>query len=65
MKIELSEKQCRDIEWAILMTMVSVQKQYEIDNKKRKIRKETTSPLVKKLLKLHDHIKKERTNEVN
>ena len=60
MKIELSEKQCRDIEWAILMTMVSDQKQYEKDNKKRKEKKETTSPLVKKLQKLHDYILEER-----
>ena len=60
MKIDLTEKQCSDIEWALLMTMVSVQKQYEKDNKKRKEKKETTSPLVKKLQKLHDYISKER-----
>ena len=52
MKIDLTEKQCSDIEWSLLMTMVSVQKQYEKDNKKRKEKKETTSPLVKKLQKL-------------
>ena len=40
MKIDLTEKQCSDIEWALLMTMVSVQKQYEKDNKKRKEKKE-------------------------
>ena len=61
MKIDLTEKQCRDIEWALLMTMTSLQKQYEKDNRKRKEKKETSSPLVKKLFKLHDHIKKERT----
>jgi len=60
MKIDLTEKQCSDIEWALLMTMVSVQKQYEKDNKKRKEKKETTSPLVKKLQKLHDYIQKAR-----
>ena len=65
MKIELSEKQCSDIEWALLMTMVTVQKQYEKDNKKRKEKKETTSPLVKKLKKLHDYIQKTRKNETN
>ncbi len=59
MKIELSEKQCSDIEWSILIALATVQQQ----NKKEKKKIET--PLTKKLLKLHDYIQKtrEETNE--
>ena len=52
MKIELTEKQCIDIEWSILMAIHTVEKQRK---------KEIESPLTKKLLKLHDYIQNERT----
>jgi len=55
MKIELSEKQCRDIEWSILISLDTVQQRY------KKEKKEIESPLTKKLLKLHDYIHNERT----
>ena len=55
MKIELSEKQCRDIEWSILMAIHHVEKQ------RKKEKKDLKSPLTKKLLELHDYIQKERT----
>ena len=51
MKIELTEKQCLDIEWSILMAIHTVQKQ------RKKEKKNLESPLTKKLLKLHDYIK--------
>tara|TARA_Y100000114_G_scaffold38947_1_gene34662 strand:- start:2134 stop:2304 length:171 start_codon:yes stop_codon:yes gene_type:complete len=54
MKIELSEKQCRDIEWSILISLDTVQQQY------KKEKKSIDTPLTKKLLKLHDYIQKER-----
>ena len=54
MKIELTEKQCFDIEWSILMAIHHVEPQ-------KKGKKELESPLAKKLLKLHDYIKNERT----
>ena len=55
MKIELTEKQCIDIEWSILMAIHTVEKQ------RKKEKKEIESPLTKKLLKLHDYIQNERT----
>tara|TARA_B100000085_G_C18510511_1_gene499415 strand:- start:972 stop:1148 length:177 start_codon:yes stop_codon:yes gene_type:complete len=57
MKIELSKKQCMDIEWSILIAIHSV----EVQRKKEK--KDIDSPLTKKLLKLHDYIQKQK--EVN
>ena len=54
MKIDLTEKQCSDIEWAILIALATVQQQ----NKKEG--KEIDTPLTKKLWKLHDYILKER-----
>ena len=55
MKIELTEKQCMDIEWSILMAIHTVEKQ------RKKEKKEIESPLTEKLLKLHDYIQNERT----
>ena len=55
MKIELSKKQCMDIEWSILMAIHSVEKQ------RKKEKKELESPLTKKLLLLYDYIQNERT----
>ena len=54
MKIELTEKQCMDIEWSILMAIHTVEKQ------RKKEKKEIESPLTKKLLKLHDYIREVR-----
>ena len=54
MKIELSEKQCIDIEWSILIAVDTVQQRYL---KEKKI---PDTPLTKKLWKLHDYIQKER-----
>ena len=54
MKIELTERQLFDIEWAILIALATVQQQ----NKKEG--KEIDTPLTKKLWKLHDYIQKER-----
>ena len=54
MKIELTEKQCIDIEWSILMAIHTVEKQ------RKKEKKELESPLTKKLLKLHDYIREVR-----
>ena len=54
MKIELSEKQCSDIEWSILIALATVQQQY------KKEEKEIDTSLTKKLWKLHDYIKKAR-----
>ena len=59
MKINLTKQQCIDIEWSILIAVDSVQQRYL---KEKKI---PDTPLTKKLWKLHDYIKKERTNEVN
>ena len=55
MKIDLSERQCMDIEWSILMAIHHVEKQ------RKKEKKELESPLTKKLLLLHDYIQNERT----
>ena len=52
MKIDLTEKQCMDIEWSILMALHTVEKQ------RKKEKKEIESPLTKKLLELHDYIQK-------
>ena len=54
MKIELTEKQCMDIEWSILMAIHTVEKQ------RKKEKKEIECPLTKKLLKLHDYIREVR-----
>ena len=54
MKIELTEKQCMDIEWSILMAIHTDEKQ------RKKEKKELESPLTKKLLKLHDYIREVR-----
>jgi len=53
MKIELTEKQCQDLEWSLLVSIHTVEKQRKKDEKE--------SPLVNKLLKLHDYIQNERT----
>ena len=50
MKIDLTERECMDIQWSILMAIHHVEKQRE------KEKKELESPLTKKLLKLHDKI---------
>ena len=55
MKIELSKKQCIDIEWSILIAVDTVQQRY------KKEKKEINTPLTEKLLKLHDYINNERT----
>jgi len=54
MKIDLTEKQCLDIEWSILIAVDSVQQRY------KKEKKDLESPLTRKLLELHDYIQKER-----
>ena len=54
MKIDLTEKQCFDIEWSILIAVDSVQQRY------KKEKREIDTPLTKKLCKLHDYIQKER-----
>ena len=57
MQIELSEKQCADIEWSILIALDTVQRRYKKEKKK------IDTPLTKKLLILHEYIQKERKNE--
>jgi len=59
MKIELTKKQCIDIEWSILISIDTVQQRY------KKEKKEINTPLTKKLLELHDYIQKARENETN
>ena len=54
MKINLTQNQCFDIEWSILMALHVVEKQRE------KEKKELESPLTKRLLELHDYIQKVR-----
>ena len=54
MKIDLTEKQCFDIEWSILIAIDTVQQRY------KKEEKEIDTSLTKKLWKLHDYIKKAR-----
>ena len=56
MKIELTERQCMDIEWSILMAIHTVEKQRFKEQKKG-----LESPLIKKLLLLYDYIQNERT----
>tara|TARA_A100001391_G_C4828116_1_gene213284 strand:+ start:47 stop:229 length:183 start_codon:yes stop_codon:yes gene_type:complete len=58
MKIDLTKKQCQDIEWSILIAIHSV----EVQRKKEK--KDLDSPLTRKLFKLHDYIQKAREKEV-
>jgi len=58
MKIDLTERQCMDIEWSILMALHHVEKQ------RKKEKKELESPLTKTLLELHDYIQKAREKEV-
>ena len=57
MKLDLTYSQCIDIEWALLISIDTVQKKY------KKEKKSTDSPLVNKLLKLHDLIAKEKRKE--
>ncbi len=54
MEIDLTEKQCIDIEWSILIAVDSVQQRY------LKEKKEIDTPLTRKLWKLHDYIQKTR-----
>ena len=54
MKINLTQNQCFDIEWSILMALHVVEKQRE------KEKKELESPLTKRLYELHDYIQKVR-----
>lgn len=54
MKIDLTEKQCFDIEWSILIAIDTVQQRY------KKEKKEINTPLTEKLLKLHNYIQKAR-----
>ena len=56
MKIELTDKELFDIEWSILVAISTVEQQ----NKKKKF---SNSPLVIKLLKLHDLIAEKRKKE--
>ena len=57
MKLDLTYTQCIDIEWALLISIDTVQKKY------KKEKKSTDSPLVNKLLKLHDLIAVKRKKE--
>lgn len=54
MKLELTKKQCQDIEWSILIAVDTVQQRY------LKEKKEIDTPLTKKLWKLFDYIKETR-----
>ena len=54
MKIDLTKKQCSDLEWSILIALATVQKKYKKEEKK------IDTPLTRKLWKLHDYIKKTR-----
>ena len=54
MKIDLTQRQCSDIEWSILMALHVVEKQRE------KEKKELESPLTIKLLELLHYIQKVR-----
>ena len=54
MKLELTKKQCLDIEWSILMAI------YHVEKQRKKEKKDLESPLTKKLLELHDYIQKTR-----
>jgi len=54
MKIDLTKRQCIDIEWSILMAIHTVEKQ------RNKEKKDLDSPLTRKLLELHDYIQKAR-----
>ena len=54
MEIDLTKKQCIDIEWSILMAIHTVEKQ------RNKEKKDLDSPLTRKLLELHDYIQKAR-----
>ena len=58
MKIDLTKKQCSDLEWSILIALATVQQQY------KKEEKEIDTPLTKKLWKLHDYILEARKKEV-
>ena len=58
MEIDLTKKQCQDIEWSILIAVDSVQQRY------LKEKKEIDTPLTKKLWKLHDYILEARKKEV-
>jgi len=54
MKIDLTKRQCMDIEWSILMAL------HHVEKKRKKEKKELESPLTKTLLELHDYIQKAR-----
>ena len=54
MKVDLTKKQCSDLEWSILIALATVQQQY------KKEEKEIDTSLTKKRWKLHDYIKKAR-----
>lgn len=51
MKINLTEKQCMDIEWSILMAI------YSVESRRKKEKKQVESPLTQRLSKLHDYIR--------
>jgi hypothetical protein len=57
MKLELTEKQCRDIEWSILIAVDTIQQRY------LKEKKEIDTPLTKKLWKLFDYIQEARKED--
>ena len=54
MKINLTKRQCFDIEWSILMSI------HHVEQQRKKEKKELESPLTKKLYELHDYIQKAR-----
>ena len=58
MKVDLTKKQCSDLEWSILIALATVQQQY------KKEEKEIDTSLTKKLWKLHDYILEARKKEV-
>ena len=57
MKIELTKRECMDIEWSILMAIHTVEKE------RKKEKKDLDSPLTRKLLKLHDYIQKAKNEK--
>tara|TARA_R100000231_G_scaffold13562_2_gene15080 strand:- start:285 stop:719 length:435 start_codon:yes stop_codon:yes gene_type:complete len=60
MKINLTEKQCMDIEWSILTSI------YTIEFQRRKEKKQAESPLTERLSKLLDYIREiKKANESN
>ena len=57
MKLELTKKQCQDIEWSILIAVDTVQQRY------LKEKKEIDTPLTKKLWELFNYIKEAREKD--